>query len=114
MHEYQATITRVIDGDTVEADVDLGFGVFMHRQTFRMDGIQAPEMRDGFRGIQSSYALEQLVEGYEVTLRTTRNRRGVDQKGKYGRWLATILIPEMGNLNVNEWMVSEGHATVYE
>ena len=45
MHEYKCKITRVVDGDTVDVDIDLGFGVWMLKQRIRMYGIDTPESR---------------------------------------------------------------------
>ena len=44
MHEYKCTIVRVIDGDTVDVDIDLGFGVWMHKERIRLFGIDTPEI----------------------------------------------------------------------
>ena len=45
MYEYKCKILRVVDGDTVDVDIDLGFGVWMHRERVRMMGIDTPESR---------------------------------------------------------------------
>ena len=45
MHEYKAKMLRIVDGDTVDVDIDLGFGVWLQKQRIRMYGIDAPESR---------------------------------------------------------------------
>ena len=45
MYEYKAKVLRVVDGDTVDVDIDLGFGVWMHKERVRMMGIDTPESR---------------------------------------------------------------------
>ena len=45
MHEYKCTMLRVVDGDTVDVDIDLGFGVWMRKQRIRLYGIDTPESR---------------------------------------------------------------------
>ena len=45
MYEYKCKILRVVDGDTVDVDIDLGFGVWMHKERVRMMGIDTPESR---------------------------------------------------------------------
>ena len=45
MYEYKAKVLRVVDGDTVDVDIDLGFGIWMHRERVRMMGIDTPESR---------------------------------------------------------------------
>ena len=45
MYEYKCKILRVVDGDTVDIDIDLGFGVWLHKERVRMMGIDTPESR---------------------------------------------------------------------
>ena len=45
MHEYSCVITRVVDGDTVDVDIDLGFGIWIHKERVRLYGIDTPESR---------------------------------------------------------------------
>ena len=45
MHEYKCKILRIVDGDTVDVDIDLGFGVWLHKERIRMMGIDTPESR---------------------------------------------------------------------
>ena len=45
MYEYRCQITRVVDGDTVDVDIDLGFGVWMRKQRVRLKGVDTPESR---------------------------------------------------------------------
>ena len=45
MHEYKCKILRVVDGDTVDVDIDLGFGIWMHKERVRLLGIDTPESR---------------------------------------------------------------------
>ena len=84
---YRATIVDVYDGDTVKADVDLGFGVLLQAETFRLYGIDAPEVRGAERaaGLKARDWLRSRILGKRVTLKSIR-----DQKGKYGRRLALI------------------------
>jgi len=103
---YKAKITRVIDGDTVEASVDLGFSVCIN-QKLRLKGINAPEMRDKPAGPNAREYLAGMVEGREINVRTHR-----DRTGKYGRYIATLYCPN--NLNINKKMVENGHAEYRE
>ena len=45
MYEYKCKVTRVVDGDTVDIDIDLGFGVWLHKERVRIYGIDTPESR---------------------------------------------------------------------
>ena len=49
MYEYRCKILRVVDGDTVDVDIDLGFGVWMHKERIRLHGIDTPESRQEIR-----------------------------------------------------------------
>ena len=115
LYTYRATITEVIDGDTVRANVDLGFRIWVNNETFRLYGINAPETRLGgsrkvteaekARGLAAKAALAALIEGREVILCTIR-----DRQEKYGRYLVRIFLDD---LEVNEWLVETGHAVPY-
>lgn len=110
MYEYRATIVKVIDGDTVEAHVDLGFAVsFVER--FRLYGINAPETKGESRedGRAATEFLRTLIAKHApdsvLTIHTHK-----DKREKYGRYLAVLLA---GSLNLNEVMVNAGHAVPY-
>jgi micrococcal nuclease len=83
---YQATVDKVVDGDTLDLQVDLGFGVFT-RQRVRLLGINAPEHNtdDGKKAIAFVQAWVK-EHGPTFTVRTLK-----DKKEKYGRYLATLL-----------------------
>ena len=108
MFEYRARILRVIDGDTVEADLELGFNVSL-RTTLRLAGIDTPEVRgpEQQQGRAATAYLKLLLDKlagpeHEVTVRTQK-----DRAGKYGRYLADLMV---GSRNLNEAMVLAGHA----
>ena len=121
MFEYKAKITRVIDGDTVDAMIDLGFSV--HRKIrIRLHGINTPESRtkdleEKERGLQAKARLIEILEehDYEVDLKSN----GV---GKVGRCLGELFyfkhIPdswesEFVKTSINNQLVEEGHAVKY-
>ena len=90
MYEYKCTVVKVVDGDTVDVDIDLGFGVWMRKQRIRMYGIDAPESRTSNRlekryGIASKKYLIGMLDDKELILKTHK-----DAKGKYGRILGEI------------------------
>lgn len=103
-YAYQATVVSVYDGDTITADVDLGFNVWLKGETFRLYGINAPEVRGSERplGLLTRDWLRSRIDGRQITIKTI-----ADKKGKYGRWLA-ILCDDQGD--VIEDMVSAGLA----
>ena len=106
-------MTKVYDGDTITADVDLGMGVWLRKQKIRLFGLNAPEMRGASRneGIKSRDFLRKLVLNKEVVLVTYR-----DEKGKWGRWLGDIFIPNDQGVDVcvNSVLINKGFAKPYE
>jgi len=110
MYTYKAAVTRIVDGDTVIVDIDLGFGVWLKEQSVRLAKINAPEIRGSSRedGLAAKNFLSKLILNKWVQIRTEKGQE------KYGRWLATILIEEDKNLiDINSKMVKEGYAVVY-
>jgi micrococcal nuclease len=103
MYEYKAKIIRVIDGDTIDAEVDLGFNIKMVMK-IRLAGINAPEMNTQ-EGKRTKDALLTLIEGENVTLLSIK-----DKQEKYGRYLGVIV---KDNKNVNEWLVEQNMAVRY-
>ena len=80
MYEYRCKIVRVVDGDTVDVDIDLGFGMWIHKERIRVYGIDTPESRtrDSTEKIFGKLATEAvksfLPEGSMQTLRTVRDK----------------------------------------
>jgi micrococcal nuclease len=113
MYTYRAHVTKVYDGDTITADVDLGMGVWLRKQKIRLFGLNAPEMRGESRneGIKSRDFLRKLVLNKEVVLVTYK-----DSKGKWGRWLGDIFIPndEGVDICINSVLINKGYAEPYE
>lgn len=115
MYEYVATITNVVDGDTVDVDIDLGFGIWIRDERLRLFGINAPEKTGptADRGKASRDYLVHLLDQYgrTVRLRTEKTRDSTDKKGKYGRYLATLL-GGPAKADLNKMLVAAGHAVV--
>lgn len=101
MFEYKAVITRVVDGDTCHANIDLGFDISVN-SILRFDGINAPELNTP-EGKQAKEFLANLIEGTEVEVI-------IQGREKYGRWLATVY---KGPQNINQLMIDTGHAVEY-
>jgi micrococcal nuclease len=114
MYEYKAKITRVVDGDTLEALIDVGFNTHVS-STLRLYGINTPEKRtrdkeEKVRGIAASERVSELLADCdnEVLVKS----HGL---GKYGRCLAEVLIFQRdgSKRNLNSTLISEGHAVEY-
>src|SRR6056300_1112874 len=117
MYEYKCKILRVVDGDTVDVDIDLGFGVWMNKERVRMMGIDTPESRTRDKvekafGIASKDRLKELLPiGSIQVLKTEIDRSGEDKKGKFGRILGDFLVDD--NRRCTDILVEEGHAVAY-
>lgn len=97
MYTYSAFVTGVHDGDSITVDIDLGFGVWLKKQKIRLMGIDAPELRGTEEERKEAIAvrdyLRKRILNQKVTIETHK-----DSKGKYGRWLAVVIINE-DNIN---------------
>ena len=116
MYEYKCKILRVVDGDTVDVDIDLGFGVWMHKERVRMMGIDTPESRtrdtvEKAFGLASKNRLKELLPiGSIQVLKTEIDKSGEDKKGKFGRILGDFLIDDKRATDI---LIEEGHAVAY-
>jgi micrococcal nuclease len=104
LYLYNAQIRSVYDGDTIRADISLGFGIYINNQKIRLLNINAPEVRGKSKesGRKSRDYLRERILGKKVIIKTHK-----DKQGKYGRWLAEIFI---NGENINNTMVKLGYA----
>ena len=114
MYEYKATVVKIIDGDTVDVDIDLGFGIVLKDERVRIMGIDTPESRTSDKvedvfGEAAKARVGQLM-GETAILKTQINKNGEDMKGKFGRVLGDFII--VGK-PVTEIMCKSGHAVPY-
>ena len=115
MYEYKCKVLGVVDGDTVDVDIDLGFGIVLSDERVRIMGIDTPESRtrdkvEKLFGKASKYRLESLL-GEIAILKTQINKDGEDMKGKFGRVLGDF-VTEDGRM-ATEVMIDEGHCVPY-
>jgi len=115
MYEYKCELDRVVDGDTVDVDIDLGFGIWLRKERVRVMGIDTPESRtsdpiEKIFGKAASARLKELIE-HDCILCTTKDRSGEDERGKFGRVLGDFKL-EDGRM-VTDVMIDEGHAVAY-
>lgn len=109
---YNATVVRIVDGDTLRLNIDLGFHTILKNQSVRLTGVDAPETRSKdpktkAAGLAAEKALSGFVEeGSKVVVRTL-----LDDEGKYGRILGTIFI-ENGT-NINKFLIDNNYAVEY-
>ena len=114
MFEYFCKIQRVVDGDTVDVSVDLGFDIW-HNARVRMMGIDTPESRtrnleEKALGLASKARLKELLKGKKVKIVCSK-----EGKGKFGRILADLVTidKEENEININDQLIQEGHARPY-
>ena len=109
---YNATVNRVVDGDTVILDIDLGFDIVLANQSVRLNGVDTPECRT--RNAREKKAgllakekvMEFLPEGQKVLIKTA-----LDKKGKFGRLLGTIITIE--GTDINNFLIENNYAVSY-
>ena len=105
---YQATLERVVDGDTIDVTLDLGFNVKLHKQRCRLAGIDTPESRT--RNLQEK-ALGKLASARLSELCVGTFKIQSLGKGKYGRILAIPYTQD--DQDICKMLVNEGHAVEY-
>jgi len=115
MYEYKCELDRVVDGDTVDVDIDLGFGIWLRKERVRVMGIDTPESRtsdpiEKVFGKAASARLKELIE-HDCILCTTKDRSGEDDRGKYGRVLGDFRLSD-GRM-ATDVLIEEGHAVAY-
>jgi micrococcal nuclease len=110
---YRAVVVNVVDGDTIDADIDLGFYVWIKKQRIRLLGIEAPEPKGATRpeGERATEFLKSLIDGKTIILRTVKGNDGGDRDDSFGRWLGTVYL---NGVDVNAEMIDSGHAARYE
>lgn len=106
MYSYKAVVKKVIDGDTIKADIDLGFHLWLKRVRIRLAGIDAPSIKIEEGKVTKDRLIELLTEESTIIIEVEKI-----ESDKYGRVLAIVW---KENLNVNEWLVKEGYATEYK
>ena len=120
-YEYHAKVNRVVDGDTIDVTIDLGFHTHIKTRV-RMEGMNAPESRtrnleEKERGLAAKARLQEIIE-YNKNHCILK----VSGLGKYGRALATVFVENLSPvskensitlIDVNKQLIKEGHAVEY-
>jgi len=108
MYTYKASLVRVIDGDTIDVDIDLGFDVWLKKQRIRLAGIDTPESRTRNKAekVLGLAAKDRLIDLCSQDMRIESLGRG-----KYGRILG---IPRTSDgVSMCQILMDEGHAVEY-
>ena len=111
MYEYSCKVERVVDGDTVDVMLDLGFDI-LYNCRVRLFGIDTPESRtrnldEKARGKMASAFLKEAIDnGTKVVIQTKLK----DSRGKFGRVLGNVVVD---GKNINQSMIENYHAAAY-
>lgn len=111
MYEYRCKVLRIVDGDTVDVDIDLGFGIWMHRERIRVIGIDTPESRtrdltEKAFGLAAKEFVKSLMPIGSMQIIKTQK----DKTGKFGRVLGDFIIEDK---LLTEHMIENYHAVPY-
>lgn len=120
MYQYRVEIRKIVDGDTVDVDIDLGFGVWLRNERIRLYGIDTPESRtrdkeEKKHGLAAKDFLVNELESADTILLATNK----DAEGKFGRILGTFLgvyeteLDGELKVDINQKMVEHHHAVAY-
>lgn len=107
MYQYRAWVIRVVDGDTLHLEVDLGFDI-RRRDTFRLAGINAPENSTPEGKRATAWLTTRLEEVPTLIVTTTK-----DSREKYGRYLGRLWDGYGRSESINDEMIAAGHASEY-
>ena len=115
MYEYRCKVVKIIDGDTVDVDIDLGFGVWLHKERIRLFGIDTPESRtrdleEKKYGLAAKeYLTGMLDDDGGIILKTHK-----DKTGKFGRILGELWgTTNYADQSINNYMIDKHHAVMY-
>jgi len=115
MYEYRCKVVKIVDGDTVDVDIDLGFGVWLKKERIRMFGIDTPESRtrdldEKKYGLMAKDYITKLLDDEGGIVLKTRK----DAEGKYGRILGELWrTTDFADTSINELMIKNHHAVSY-
>jgi len=110
MYYYKVEVLKIVDGDTIDVRIDLGFNVW-HKCRVRLVGINAPESRtsdkaEKVKGLAAKAWLTDIIQSAQADIEMQSHG-----SGKYGRVLGELYI---NDVNINQLMVKEGHAVKYD
>ena len=114
MYEYRCKVVKIIDGDTVDVDIDLGFGVWLHKERVRLFGIDTPESRtrdleEKKYGLAAKAFLTEMLDDSHLILKTHK-----DERGKFGRILGEVWrTTNFADQSINNYMIEKHHAVAY-
>ena len=115
MYEYRCKLRRVVDGDTVDIDIDLGFDIWLTNQRVRLYGVDTPESRTRDKeekkyGLAAKAYVERFLDDEWLTLKTAK----FNAVGKFGRILGSLYrTSSFADQSLNEYLIEKHHAVPY-
>ena len=115
MYEYRCKVVKIVDGDTVDVDIDLGFGVWLKKERIRMFGIDTPESRTRdldekkYGLMAKDYITKLLDDEGGIVLKTRKDAEGKDGRILGELWRTT----DFADTSINELMIKNHHAVSY-
>ena len=115
MYEYKCKLRRVVDGDTVDIDIDLGFDIWLTNQRVRLYGVDTPESRTRDKeekkyGLAAKAYVEKFLDDEWLTLKTAE----FNAVGKFGRILGSLYrTSSFADQSLNEYLIEKHHAVPY-
>ena len=115
MYEYRCKLRKVVDGDTIDVDIDLGFGVWLNDERVRLAGVDTPESRtrdleEKKYGLAAKAFVQRFCDDEWLILKT----KEYDAKGKFGRILGEIWrTTDFSDLPLNDYLIERHHAVAY-
>lgn len=106
MYTYEAKVVKVVDGDTVDLDIDLGFHIKVTKRV-RLSFINAPEMNTDLGKRSKEFLLKTIPSGSNIIIKTQ-----LDSTDKYGRVLGELFAPDQIS-SINKLMIDSGYAEYY-
>tara|TARA_R110001592_G_scaffold11777_2_gene57614 strand:- start:446 stop:859 length:414 start_codon:yes stop_codon:yes gene_type:complete len=115
MYEYRCEVVHIVDGDTIDVDIDLGFGVWLKKERIRLYGIDTPESRtrdleEKKYGLAAKeFLTNMLSDSGGILLKTQK-----DAEGKFGRILGEMWrTTDFADKSINQYLIDKHHAVAY-
>ena len=116
MYEYKCKIRKVVDGDTVDIDIDLGFGIWLNDERVRIMGIDTPESRtsdpvEKIFGLAAKERVKHLLGAESTLISKVKGDGNEEMRGKFGRILGDFIT--INDQVISTTLMEEGHAVAY-
>lgn len=114
MYSYEAIVNRVVDGDTVDLDIDLGFKVYLHDVRCRLIGVDTPETRGKKKckaGLEAKEIVTQELLNQKIRIRSYKDDTVDVDSDSFGRWLVRVYLTD--GTDYNQSLIDRGFAVPF-